>query len=342
MWETPWGWIRAGLSLCIVLLITAGSVAPYAPLIAASCSAASFIILPAMDRLWRRRVSRKTDNRAPLYHSANLIASSPSPHRAFTVYLTAHYDTKSQTLSIRQRIALIVVLIAGMAGFSGVHLAVGLYPGSNALLGVAPVSWVAVVLWVAAIGVGLVLLGMRTENRSPGGLDNAGSVDVLLALAEKFQGRAWKNIQPVFVAVGAEELGLLGSTWLAGRAKTSLDPQRTWILNLDGVGVRGSLRIMEGARMLSLPRSRFARLLQQTATRLDISAKPSRMPPGFLLDHIPFSRAGFTATSLVGVSKKIRHVHTPQDTLDLLEPEGLEETVSLVAATLERLDENPV
>lgn len=343
VWATPWGWMRIGLSICLILLIAAGSMAERAPLLTALCCALLFVVLPVWTRLWARRAMKVVSGAPPLFMSSNLIAACPDASaEGLTVYLLAHYDSKSQTLSIRWRILLIIAMIAGTGAFGATHLLIGLYPGFYALPGAALSMWGATVLWAASVAAGLVLSGMRTENRSPGGLDNAGSVGALLALAETLRERQWKRINLTFVAVGAEELGLLGSMWLARRLRASLDPARTWALNLDGIGVRGSLRLIEGAQVWRTADSPFARLLRQTADRLGIPLKPMRMLPGFLLDHIPFSRAGFQATSLIAVSERGWKIHTPDDTIALVEPAGLAEAVALIDAALEALDGLPI
>jgi hypothetical protein len=334
----PWGWIRAGLAGGIVLLMAAALAAPRAPLLAALCCALLFLLLPAMNALWRRHVTRRRPGDDARPASANLIARHPEASSGdLSVYLVAHYDSKSQSLSIRRRIVLVMLMLTGTAAFGLVHLAAGVHPAFAGAPAASWAFWSADLLWAMGIAAALWLLGMRTENRSPGGLDNAGSLGVLLALAEAFRTRPCRHLNLAFVATGAEELGLLGALDLARRFRERLDPDRVWILNLDGLGAPGALRCVEGARMFRAPHSRFARLLRQTAGRLSIPLRPMRLLPGFLLDHIPFSRQGFQATSLITVSGRSRHIHTPEDTIDRVDPEGLQEAGALITAVLNAL-----
>lgn len=104
------------------------------------------------------------------------------------------------------------------------------------------------------------------------------------------------------------------------------------------IGVPESLRFVEGAAFFHPPSTRFAQLLQRVADQLSIPLKLMRMLPDFLLDHIPFSQNGFDATSLITVSKTGRNFPTTDDTIDRVEPAGLDEAVTLVLATPTALD----
>ncbi|SVA48119.1 uncharacterized protein METZ01_LOCUS100973 [marine metagenome] len=42
--------------------------------------------------------------------------------------------------------------------------------------------------------------------------------------------------------------------------------------------------------------------------------------PGALLDHIPFSRRGYCAGSLICASDRMFLIHTEKNTIDLVEP----------------------
>ena len=336
--ETPWGWMRATLIGSTALLLLAGWGAGKSPFLAFFFCCLLLVLPPLMNRVWGRRILKHRDDGQSPY-AINLIAPHPySASNGLTVYLLAHYDTKSQTLPITWRVVFILLILVGTLAFGLTQLAVGLWPGYPDWSFAAFVNGGVAVLWTAALMAALALLGVRTENRSPGGLDNAGSVGAVLRLAEVLRDRVWDRLTVVFVATGAEELGLLGSTFLTQRLCSSGDRGALWVLNLDGLGVPGSLRMVEGTAIIPSPRTRFSLLLERLANQLSIPLKPMSMLPGFLLDHIPFSIAGFAATSLITVSKHGRRIHTPNDTIALVDPAGLEEAVTLVLATLTELD----
>lgn len=336
--ETPWAWMKRALVCGIALLLLAGWVAGKSPLLATLLCVLLFGLPPLMNRLWAWRILNHDDD-AQSPCATNLIAPHPnSAPNGLTVYLLAHYDSKSQTLPIVWRMVFIITVLVGTLTLGVSQLAVALWPDIGVWPFAPAIARGVTVFWAVALLATLALLWMGTENRSPGGLDNAGSVGALLLLAEVLRDHVWEHVKVVFVATGAEELGLVGSTFLARRLCTSEDKPTLWVLNLDGLGVPRSLRMVEGTAFLHPPRTRFAQLLQQVSNQLSIPLRPLPMLPGFLLDHIPFSRAGFAATSLVTLSKNGRHIHTPNDTIAQVEPAGLEEAVTLVLATLAELD----
>ena len=335
--------MRMGLGLGALLLICAGLFAPYSPLLAAGCCAVMLIMLAALDSLWHRLVLRGGPADQAQTVSSNIIARSPSPtpDPALTIYLMAHHDSKGQSVSLSLRIILIITVLLGCISYGAVHLATALSPSYMMWSGSVVCYTVAVVLWFSGIVASLVLLSARTDNRSPGGLDNAGSVGVLLALADVFRHETFQKVEVVYVSTGAEELGLLGAWALGQEWEEQLVPERTWILNLDLLGVPGTLRLLEGARLFQRPHSPYAQIIRRTASSLAIQMRTQPILPGALLDHIPFSRKGFHAGSLICTSKRVRLVHTEKDTIDLVEPEGLAEAGRLVESVVRALDNKP-
>jgi Zn-dependent M28 family amino/carboxypeptidase len=236
------------------------------------------------------------------------------------------------------RIILIITVMFGCLAFGLMHAIAALFPeflqwsSSHALI---PIINVLCLLSIVST---LILLGLKTDNRSPGALDNAGSVGTLLALAETLRHDEFQHIDVVFVSTGAEELGLLGAYAFLRAWGEKCRPTHTWFLNFDLLGVPGVLRLLEGARLLQRPRSRYARLIQQTAQQLGTPLQLQPILPGALLDHIPFSRQGFQATSLISVSKQSSLVHTEKDTIDLVDPQGLTEAGNLVMNVIQALE----
>lgn len=339
----PWNWMRMGLAVGFFLLIAAGIAGTEHPLITVLCCAAIPAVFLITDALWKRRNRPDKSPATAGLQSANILARHPAPPQnpVMTVLLTAHYDSKSQSISIRTRIVLIIILLAGILVFGLAHLMAAFYPGAAAWDMMPVMMWTASVFWTASLISILRLLAMRTENRSPGALDNAGSAGVLLALADQFKENPFRSIDIVFAWTGAEEQGLLGAQALAAAWAEKPTAGRTWILNVDGAGIPGALRLVEGGGLLRFPSSAYAGFLCRAAEKAGIPLSPMRLLPGFLLDHIPFSRKGLAATSLITVSEHARFMHTPDDTMDLVDPAGLEEAVRLVQDVLTALDEKP-
>jgi hypothetical protein len=232
--------------------------------------------------------------------------------------LVAHFDSKSQFVPLALRA--FAVASAG-AGWGGLLIL--------ALLGgrVAQASMLLDVLGVIVTLAGAALLLSGAGNRSPGALDNASGVATLLGVAARE--RDSRDI--AFLATDAEELGLAGARAIA----RELEPLEG-VINIDGIDDAGPFHILEG---FGLQRGGYsphlAMALLLAARALGVSARRRDVPPGLLVDHMAFLRAGFPALTLMrGTLRSMTRVHRPHDDLHHLRGDGIGEAVSLVCAAL--------
>lgn len=318
----PWIPLRVGLISSIVFLLIGLLISKEHQYISAIITSIILISFIAMDKLWTFLAG--LDFLPDLMRnlsSKNIIARikfkrerKPGEKR---VYLIAHYDSKGQSISLITRI-----LLVATASFYLILLIlqyISATPpqsreGINLLL-YLPLSFTAVII--------LILLSVKTDNRSPGGLDNAGSVGLLIEIADLLRERNYKNLSITLVFTGAEELGLLGANAFIKRHRSELDLKDSYFLNLDGIGVRGCLKQF-GKRPIFPVLSTFPMMM------------------GLMMDHLPFEKAGFKAMSLGCVSSKTLKIHTKEDKADLLEPEGIAEAGMKVLEILDRLDKRSV
>ncbi len=155
------------------------------------------------------RPSRMLLGAPRLVHGVNLIATRPSSRPA--VWLTAHYDSKGQPISMAVRLAGGIALFLGVLG-----------------LLVAPVA--GLVLVAAAI---VVFARNRATDRSPGAVDNASGVLAVLATVDRLPRQAAVGI----ILPDAEEYGLLGARALA-RERPELF-RGAAVVNFDGLDDAG-------------------------------------------------------------------------------------------------------
>ena len=192
-----------------------GAWTPARAAVAAWLAAAAFSLIAVL--FVRRRVA------APV-GAVNLIGVRPRAR--VSVWLAAHYDSKGQPLSMAFRIGAVVLAavgLAGLVGIAGIRLAGHQWSGQVEGLIAA----------LALIG-GLLLLGNRVTNASPGAVDNASALATVFAILDQL---------PVGAPVGvlfpdAEEYGLLGARALV-RDRANLF-EGAVVLNLDGVDDRGA------------------------------------------------------------------------------------------------------
>jgi acetylornithine deacetylase/succinyl-diaminopimelate desuccinylase-like protein len=267
-------------------------------------SVSSFAVASAQPS-WRERIAYRLGKR---FKAANLVAELPQidrPRR--TLYLVAHYDSKSQRWPLVLRIALYTLLVPGTL------LAIG-----AALLNQA--SGLTDVFGLGAAAASIILVMLGTGNASPGAIDNASGVGTVLHLAELLAARSdWRERWRVVVLLpSAEEVGLMGTTAYVKRHAARLQQEQALVLNFDGVGVEGELQWVGAAS------SELAHLIQSTAHEENISIRRFRFI-GALFDHIPFARRGLDAISLIAVGRASRSIHTAHDTIDQLHVRGFEQ-----------------
>jgi hypothetical protein len=259
------------------------------------------------------------------YRASNLIARLPDapttahkPH----VLLVAHYDSKSQRLPIVVRLLCVIGALAGGALF-----AVGLWWA--VYTATAPA-------WVTALGAltvlcGLPLMVMDWGDDSPGAIDNASGVGVVLHLAELLaRSPEWRNrLRWTILLTAAEELGLMGAAAFVRAHAHAPAIRDAVVINFDGVGIAGTLHYAAGHRT-----SRLVTVLQSVAQQQGLPLRRFNWP-GLLFDHLPFARAGIDAVTLLSVGAGVETVHTPRDTVERLHAEGFAQAGSLAVAVLD-------
>jgi len=337
---TPWGLMRIFVLLAILILIGARVLAAFTPPASSLLMFLTVASLPFYSSLWLklagsefllRRLNRRRKKERSM-GSQNLIAKLPAreqPDR--TLYLVAHYDSKSQNLSILHRAFFLLLAV-----LSFLWLAIR-YAGSlGEPIGMTP-SWgvelpVAIGLW------GLISIFMiRTANQSPGALDNAAAVGVLLQVAGALRKDSLKRSEVIFLFTGAEELGAHGAFAYLKRHANEILKENTFFLNLDGVGIKGATRIFSRKGALPLGgQTSLAFRLRDLGQSFGI--KPMGFSLGILMDHHAFLQKGYQAASLACVSRKALAIHTPVDRPDLIEPEGLAEVANFILAWIQKME----
>ncbi|MET3576343.1 M20/M25/M40 family metallo-hydrolase [Bhargavaea ullalensis] len=163
---------------------------------------------------------------------------------------------------------------------------------------------------------------------APGANDNASGTAVTLELA-----RVMKNLpsdtEIRFMSFGAEELGLLGSRHYVSELTEEEKDRMIANFNLDMVGSRdaGDLTMWTVDGQANL----VTDLSQDSSERLNGKATP--FAAGGRSDHVPFHEAGIPAALFIH-SPTEPWYHSPEDTLDKISKEKLEDTAKIVATAV--------
>ena len=318
---TPWGVMKRLVFLATLILLGARFLAFLYPMISALLSLSIVFFLVFYPSLWSGLVGSKTISRWLIgrnekggpRRSQNIVATLSAHEKAERyLYLVAHYDSKSQSLPILLRAFCLL-----LAAVASVWLGFSYFYFSEETLNIFP-------SWRADFALALTLVGMipilllKTGNLSPGGLDNAGSLGVLLNLADVLKQKRPLHSQVTFLFTGAEEIGLQGAFSFLQRHEDQIQKEKSYFLNLDSVGVEGATRIFFRKGALPIGREPlFVSRMKKIGQPFGIETGSSSF--GIMMDHQALLEKGYRAVSLACASRKILNVHTARDTADQLE-----------------------
>ena len=331
---TPWGTMKGFVLFAILILLGARRLTLLYPLISGLMILPIVFFLVFYPSFWPRLVGSKTiprwlsgrNRKGDLCRSHNIIATLAAQDRPEqSIYLVAHYDSKSQSLPILVRAfclfaATVACLWLGFSYFCFSKETLSFFP-----------SWrVDPALALALLGLIPILL-LKTGNLSPGGLDNAGSLGVLIHLADVLKQKRPLRSQVTFLFTGAEEVGLQGAFAYLQRHRNEIEKEKTCFLNLDSVGIKGATRIFFRKGALPIGREPlFVSRMKEIAKPFGIETGSFSF--GIMMDHQALLEKGYRAVSLACASKKILSVHTAWDTADQLEEEGMKEAGDFLLA----------
>ena len=279
---------------------------------------------PWLEKLYRRDGGT---------HTANVIGRRGVAEPRVTFVLMAHHDSKSQSLSFPFRMGLTITtlcctfLLASLALFSILS--------GNFL---SP-AWLTPIAGGGAALAALVLSTMKSGDLSPGGVDNAGSVAIVLTVARRLISELADDIELIVLSTGAEEDHMIGAMrWLDVHAELLVSP--TFCLNLDGAGAPGRAVLIERfgfGRLFSAEMSAAAR---RAADRLGIKPRGIVMLPGIGIDSIPFAHRGIPCLTLSSGSlgRATMSVHSVNDKAEHLDPDSLAQIADLAYETLIELE----
>jgi hypothetical protein len=250
-----------------------------------------------------------------VYNTANIVARpslqiAQPPDKA-VLYLIAHFDSKSQRMPIVVRVGLLGAFILGVLIFC-----------ISLLLPFPGILLLSYLVGILTCLLGLPLLFLDVGNDSPGAIDNAAGMGLVLHLAEVLQTRAdlQSKLRLTILINSAEEMATVGALYHVNQHyeefKSDRQKHSLYFFNFDGIGTDGRLFITpeinplqelvtEACKALKIPVGRF-------------------LLPGLLFDHVPFRAAGFDAVSLMSIGKESWAVHTSKDTVDKLTASGFE------------------
>lgn len=268
------------------------------------------------------------------HYSENIIATNSAEQNSKTSVLlfVAHYDSKSQVLPIAVRAMAYGIAILGIMVLT-----------AATVVKVITFMWLSdYIIWSLAGITTFCLLLLQinlTQNRSPGGFDNASGVGVMLEIARVSMARGEKK-SITFLAAGAEEYGMCGALRYIQKHADEYDRNHTYVINLDGLGVGKGVNLVT---RYGIPPVRTTRRLAETfwtsGASLGGQVWERYLPIGVGLDSIPIASRGFETITLTAgdVGSVALKIHSKQDRSDLIDVESLQQVGALIADVIERV-----
>jgi acetylornithine deacetylase/succinyl-diaminopimelate desuccinylase-like protein len=318
---------------CALLVGGAGLVVQRWPLAAPVLVAAA--VAPALVFLaWAPWLERLYASDGPT-RTANVVGRRPVVDPRLTLVVMAHHDSKSQSLSLAARLGLTGLALGAVVVLTALAVAAGAAVGSEA-------GSLARGAQVAA-GIGVVALGalalMRSGDGSPGGVDNAGSLAVVLELARVLPGEIADDVELVVLATGAEEDHMVGAMRWLDHHLDGLGGRPVYCVNLDGAGAPGRAVLIERYGLGRPFSRRMSEAARRAAAWLDIPVRGILMFPGLGIDAIPFAHRGVPCLTLASgsIGRAVLAVHSRRDVAGNLDPAALQRVAALARSTLHEL-----
>ncbi|KKK37108.1 aminopeptidase [Mesobacillus campisalis] len=180
---------------------------------------------------------------------------------------------------------------------------------------------------------GIVALGAHHDSvaGAPGANDDASGTAMTLELARVLKDIP-TNTELRFITFGAEELGLIGSRYYTSQLSEDEKNRFVGYFNLDMVGSRDAghlvINVADGQPNI------VSDTAQSSSARLN--GEPTPFELGGSSDHVPFTEAGIAAASFIHRPLEPWY-HTPEDTIDKISKEKLQDVAEIVGTAIYEL-----
>ncbi|MGV9141616.1 MAG: M28 family metallopeptidase [Promethearchaeota archaeon] len=270
------------------------------------------------------------------YETENVFVKLNSNKGKKKIIFMAHWDSKSQTFSSATRIAILMIAVFGYLilniAYSVLIILTTIFSLDLTLL--------ANVLSIACIIIavdGFLNFFNKTGNESPGAIDNAGAVGVVMELARYFKENPIENIEFTFLIPSSEELNLGGAKYFLFNHEDEYPKEETYVINLDVIGGDKNLRLFSS---YGIPKKNSSielnNLILESGEELATDIKEVYLATGAWSDYMPFIKRGYKA-SWLGSTPGFKKVHTPEDNMTLVTKKGLKSTLKVCIRTAEKI-----
>ncbi len=269
-------------------------------------------------------------------------------NKAGNIVISAHLDSKSQTLRTSWRIVLYrVMLFSGILLF-GFYTAIHLYN-----LGIVQLEALIVHIGIWGLTIiisfsNIILMFLNTHNKSPGALDNASGMSIVFELASYFNNRPpLDNFNLWFCQFSAEELGTMGSRIFVNNHESLFIKGRVFQINLEIVSSAKHKKKKNKVEYLKsygiFPRKKISPLLGKylkiAAEKENLRFRGFHVTTGAHSDTVPFHLRKYDAVD-IATRAAAKYAHNKVDTPDKVDPQILLEACMIIRTAILLLEKD--
>jgi Zn-dependent M28 family amino/carboxypeptidase len=173
----------------------------------------------------------------------------------------------------------------------------------------------------------LPLLFNSTRDESPGALDNASGVGIVLELARIFRDCIPAGLDITFLFTGAEEEGLAGAVRFVQEMSPGYNGRRTYCVNYDGAGAAGKIRLTSRYGIPPVKTSEeLVDIIKRYCREHDLACHETYLPVGAGLEQTPMFHRGFEAVTIHSgkLDRAVLAIHSPDDRPENLDVPSME------------------
>ncbi len=323
--SSPFSLLARVIPFTILALLVAAALLSTVSTAATLTIAAVLIAVFFLSTRWNR-LSEFMAGRSGAQTSNNIIARIPNDEAHKEFVFLAHYDSKSQVFPLYFRVACTFLFLFGffisLVGIMSVTLNAPFFRKEFLFY---PIALCLISVLSAAFNV--------KGNLSPGAIDNATGIALLLELARIIQ--KWKDkgtCSYTFVATGAEEEGLIGAIQFIKMFEGLLKNREALFINFDGAGAPGKIIVHDRYGIPPVKTSdRLAKLVLLRARERQMDVSRGYLPPGVGVDAIPIAYHGFEVISFSSriFNRATFSIHSSRDVPGNIDLDSLEQLAKL-------------
>jgi len=260
------------------------------------------------------------------------------------ILISAHLDSKSQTFKTIWRVIFFSIWEFGIIIFVFLitSFLIDLY--FNLFKTILIYLEISLIITSAIIVISiLMILLIKTENESPGAIDNATGMSLVFELSSYFKMKPLNNFNIWFCQFSAEEIGTMGSRVFIDKYVDDFKQKELYQINFDMVSCKNHKKKVEFIKSYGIIRRKktsdlLVSFIKDIGKENEIQIEGHTLLSGAHTDSVPFQLNDFTSINFATPSAA-EYSHSREDTIDKVEPKVLYNTLILVINLICKLDQ---